>query len=150
MKKLNKKGFTLIELLAIIVILAIIAVITVPIILNIIDDAREGARKNSVVGYGKAVELNYTKYLYANATSPDSNPYVASDAEDDGSTIEVTIDGVTTINLIVDFSGDQVICAGGGFIDAGKVTLNSCQVNETGTIYDYESGQVEEHIDSTD
>ena len=149
MKKLNKKGFTLIELLAIIVILAIIAVITVPIILNIIDDAREGARKNSVVGYGKAVELNYTKYLYASATSSDSNPYVADSSEEDGSTVEVTIDGVTTINLIVDFSGDQVICES-GVIDAGKVTLNSCQVNGTGTVYDYESGQAEEHIDSTD
>ena len=40
MKK--KNGFTLIELLAIIVILAIIAVITVPIILNIIDNAKMG------------------------------------------------------------------------------------------------------------
>ena len=41
MKK--QKGFTLIELLAIIVILAIIAVITVPIILGIIDNAKNKA-----------------------------------------------------------------------------------------------------------
>ena len=48
MMKMNRKGFTLIELLAIIVILAIIAVITVPIILNIIDNARKGAASNAI------------------------------------------------------------------------------------------------------
>ena len=64
MKK-NNKGFTLIELLAIIVILAIIAVITVPIILNIIETARKGAAKNSVTGYGKAVEIAFTEYQYS-------------------------------------------------------------------------------------
>ena len=47
----KKNGFTLIELLAIIVILAIIAVITVPIILNIIDNSRRGAAKDSAYGY---------------------------------------------------------------------------------------------------
>ena len=49
MKK--KNAFTLIELLAIIVILAIIAVITVPIILNIIENSRKGAAKDSAYGY---------------------------------------------------------------------------------------------------
>ena len=50
MKK-KTKGFTLIELLAIIVILAIIAVITVPIILNVIDNSKKGAAKDSAYGY---------------------------------------------------------------------------------------------------
>lgn len=54
MKK--NKGFTLIELLAIIVILAIIAVITVPIILNVIDNAKRGVAETSAQGYLKAVE----------------------------------------------------------------------------------------------
>ena len=61
MKKMNKKGFTLIELLAIIVILAIIAVITVPLILGIIDEAKEKSAVSSVVGYGKSVEFSYSK-----------------------------------------------------------------------------------------
>ncbi len=39
----NKKGFTLIELLAVIVILAIIALIAVPIVLNMISQARRSA-----------------------------------------------------------------------------------------------------------
>ena len=54
----NKKGFTLIELLAVIVILAIIALIATPIILNMINDAKKSAAKDSAYGYIEAVE-NY-------------------------------------------------------------------------------------------
>ena len=57
----NKKGFTLIELLAVIVILAIIALIAVPIILNMIENARKGAAIDSTYGYIEAVE-NYQAY----------------------------------------------------------------------------------------
>ena len=57
MKK--NKGFTLIELLAIIVILAIIAVITVPIILNVIDNAKRGTAKDSAYGYKDAISKYY-------------------------------------------------------------------------------------------
>ena len=66
MKEKNKKGFTLIELLAIIVILAIIAVITVPIILNIIENSKIGAAKNSAYGYRDAVEKYYVSELFDN------------------------------------------------------------------------------------
>ena len=58
MKK-DSKGFTLIELLAIIVILAIIAVITVPIILNVIDNAKRGTAKDSAYGYKDAISKYY-------------------------------------------------------------------------------------------
>ena len=50
-----KKGFTLIELLAVIVILAIIALIATPIILGIINDAREESNERSVELYASAV-----------------------------------------------------------------------------------------------
>ncbi len=56
------RGFTLIELLAIIVILAIIAVITVPIILNIIEDAKKGSITDSAYGYKNAIK-SYSVYL---------------------------------------------------------------------------------------
>ena len=59
----NKKGFTLIELLAIIVILAIIAVITVPIILNIIDNSKQGAATDSAHGYKDAIDKFYISKL---------------------------------------------------------------------------------------
>lgn len=129
MKKMNKKGFTLIELLAIIVILAIIAVITVPIILNIIENAREGARKNSVVGYGKAVELAYTQALYEKNLNGTTT--VA------GANLNVPVDGTTTA-LKVDYEGDKVKCTS-AVISSGKLKLEGCEVNDVGT-YKYESG----------
>ena len=46
MKRKNK-GFTLVELLALIVILALIALIATPIILNVINDAKKQAAKDS-------------------------------------------------------------------------------------------------------
>lgn len=57
--KNNAKGFTLIELLAVIVILAIIALITVPGVLNIISDAREGAAVDSAYGMREAARNYY-------------------------------------------------------------------------------------------
>ena len=56
-------AFTLIELLAIIVILAIIAVITIPIILNITDNAGKGAAINSAYGYTDAVNKAFVEQL---------------------------------------------------------------------------------------
>ena len=53
---MRKNGFTLIELLAVIVILAIIALIATPIILGIINDAREESNERSVELYASAVK----------------------------------------------------------------------------------------------
>ena len=148
MKKMNKKGFTLIELLAIIVILAIIAVITVPIILNIIDEARKGAEKNSVIGYGKAVELAYTQYQYENSLNPGgTNSHVSDTALDDGKSISIKIDdAATAINLKVDFDGDKVVCTEDSThkntITNGIIKLQNCTVNtNTTTTYSYEGGK---------
>ena len=55
MKEKNK-GFTLVELLAVIVIIALIALIATPIILNVINDAKKQAAKDSAYGYMDAVE----------------------------------------------------------------------------------------------
>ena len=57
-----KKGFTLIELLAVIVILAIIALIATPIILGIINDAREESNERSVELYASAVRNGIAAY----------------------------------------------------------------------------------------
>ena len=150
MKKLNKKGFTLIELLAIIVILAIIAVITVPIILNIIENARKGAAKNSVIGYGKAVELAYTQYQYEKELpSGNGNKYETTTVGTDGKAIKLTIQSagtsVGTLNLVVEFDGDKVVCDNdyaNNTINDGKVHLKNCVVNDNQAYkFDYESGQ---------
>ena len=151
MKKMNKKGFTLIELLAIIVILAIIAVITVPIILNIIDEAKKGAEKNSVIGYGKAVELAYTQYLFEKSTGvADGDNTHLDDAlndPDDGKVINITIDNTAQF-LKVDFDGDKVVCtvttAGTAYnntISSGVVSLQNCSVNGSTTKYNYSGGK---------
>ena len=62
----QRKAFTLIELLAIIVILAIIAVITVPVILNIIENSKMGAAKDSAYGYKDAINKYYVSELSNN------------------------------------------------------------------------------------
>ena len=59
---MGKNGFTLIELLAVIVILAIIALIATPIILGIINDAREKANERSVELYASAVRNGIAAY----------------------------------------------------------------------------------------
>ena len=61
---MKNKGFTLIELLAVIVILAIIALIATPIILGIINDARESAKKRSAELVYTGVEYAITTYMY--------------------------------------------------------------------------------------
>lgn len=136
MKKMNKKGFTLIELLAIIVILAIIAVITVPIILNIIENAREGARKNSVIGYGKAVELAYTEALYEqhlnNATPAGDLSFTVKESE--------SATNGTTLMLTVNYEGDTVSCNTREFV-ASKLKLSGCTVSGSTASYSYEDGK---------
>ena len=126
--KNNKKGFTLIELLAIIVILAIIAVITVPIVLGIIDNAKEGAAKNSVIGYGKAVELAYTEYQYSDNFNTTTT---GAGTTTEGTAIEVTFSTPATspITLNVNFDGDKVVCQTAN-ITGGKVTLTGCVVDD--------------------
>ena len=69
MKEKNK-GFTLVELLAVIVILALIALIATPIILNVINDAKKQAAKDSAYGYMDAVE----KYIVSSELEDESIP----------------------------------------------------------------------------
>ena len=125
--KMNKKGFTLIELLAIIVILAIIAVITVPIILNIIDNARTGAARNSALGYADTIKLAYVEYQYG------SNENVTGSIAQ-----EVTMGSVTT-NLYVSKEGSDVECTGVQ-ITNGKLTITSCTVGGNKTFHTYADG----------
>ena len=91
--KNNKKGFTLVELLAVIVILAIIALIATPIILNVIDDAKTNAAKNSAYGYIDALEkANAQNMLSSESINVLSGTYTISDGKLlDASSSEVTV-----------------------------------------------------------
>ena len=108
-----KKGFTLIELLAVIVILAIIALIATPIIINIINDARESANKRSIELYGKSVENSIAK------------------AQLNGDEV-TSIDGLT-----IDYTGNEVICETKKFYSDGTIYLAGCTVGGVAVDYTY-------------
>ncbi len=73
------KGFTLIELLAVIVILAIILLIAMPIVLNVIAEARKGAFESSARGLIKTAENEYMKNTLSG--SNEAKTYVFVDYE---------------------------------------------------------------------
>ena len=103
---MRKNGFTLIELLAVIVILAIIALIATPIILGIINDAREKSNERSAELYLSGVELaiarrNLTEeYNPSKCTITDGN--VTCTINDKEVPLSVEVDGkVPTSGTIV-------------------------------------------------
>jgi len=76
----SNKGFTLIELLAVIVILAIIALIATPMILGVIDTAKQGSAKSSAQYYVEAVEKTImTNQLDGNGSVADGTYTVGED-----------------------------------------------------------------------
>lgn len=115
---MNKKGFTLVELLAVIVILAIIALIATPIVINVINQAQEGADARSVEAYAKAIETKY----YINKVNGVENADIK-----------------TTTITTADYNGDKVECAENNSTE-DKVKLSKCTVNGRGD-YTYENGK---------
>lgn len=129
-KKIN--GFTLIELLAIIVILAIIAVITVPIILNVIDNAKRGTAIDSAYGYKDSI----SKY-YVSSTLNKKDVYLDGDysVNDKGELYDDII-----IHQIA-FTGESP--KGGYFnFDNNKLIEGCLQINEYKVIF--EDGEVKD------
>ncbi len=98
MKK-NTKGFTLIELLAVIVVLAVIALIATPIVLNLVKEAKEGAARESVTSYMKAVENSVLKEMVNGTNVAFCQEYTIS-----GTTLKCT--GEPEKTLTVDVSGN--------------------------------------------
>lgn len=120
--KQNKKGFTLIELLAVIVILAIIALIATPIILNMINDAKKSAAKDSAYGYLDAAE----KYVVMNQMSSNGVATEYNVAPVDGkecSVTETTGDCAWIAKLNSTIKGSKPT--------AGTITVNGTNVTVT-------------------
>ena len=107
-----KKGFTLIELLAVIVILAIIALIATPMILGVIDTAKQGSAKSSALGYVEAVEKSMMIQQVNGGAAPVAGEYTVSE---NGKTLSYTKDE-KTYTITVDFKGD---------VPSGNVTIGS-------------------------
>lgn len=98
---MNKKGFTLIELLAVIVVLAVIAIIATPMVLNTIEEAREGAAVESVNAILSAAETKYVSgMITGNQVSrydfPESNLEYKGTRPEEG-TIIIDKNGNTSI-----------------------------------------------------
>lgn len=122
-----KKGFTLIELLAVIVILAIIALIATPIILGIINDARDEAKKRSAELVYTGVEYAYTTSLYATTNGAAvGTPTLATikanlnvenaTSEISGDKLVITTSDGVTCDVTVSGQGFNVKCGNNGDI----------------------------------
>ena len=101
MKEKNK-GFTLVELLAVIVILALIALIATPIILNVINDAKKQAAKDSAYGYMDAVE----KYIVSSELEDESIPDGIYSVEDLNK--KISVKGSTPDNGNIEIKNKEV------------------------------------------
>lgn len=125
--KNNKKGFTLVELLAVIVILAIIALIATPIILNVIDNAKEGSAKNSAYGYIDAVEkANAQQILKESNISVLSGTYTIG--EKGATVIESKAGEGTKASFAVSFKGTAptagTLTYADGKLKSGEITVD--------------------------
>ena len=133
--KENKKGFTLIELLAVLVVLAILALITVPIVLNIINQAREKARLRSMEGYAKAVESAVYVFEMENPTIPESSITLSNgkitSTSDSSKVVDIQYSGSDVTGCTLNLSDNQV-------------ELSGCSIdsnNNHGDYYHYYDGE---------
>ena len=132
--KMNKKGFTLIELLAVIVILAVIALIASPIILGIIQNARESSMARSVEGYAEGVKQAITGAM--------SDPsYMGGDVtvSEDGQKATVgTAEQPGYVEKEVAYSGSTVTCTTVEYdAKTGYLKLAGCSVGGSDVTFRY-------------
>lgn len=127
---MKKRGFTLIELLAAIVVLAIIALIAVPIILNIINKAKEGAAERSVNTYIEAINNYQVLALLKNESSLIEGKYNVANKNNE----------YPIINDLVQINGKKPTQ---GTIDISKEgTVNSALVCMNGFLIRYINGEI--------
>lgn len=119
----KENGFTLIELLAVIVILAVIALIATPLVMDTIEDAKNGALKSTARNIIEIAETEYQKKLI---DDPDQIPNIDFDSLNykgekvDGISGSFNEDG--TANIAIS-KGDKCV---------SKTKLNQDVVLETG------------------
>ena len=123
-----KKGFTLIELLAVIIILAIVALIATPIILNVVDDARQSAARSEASMIVSGVN-NYCATA-AMKNQLDGTEDICADA--DGVTKEEV---ATMVNLGNATVTSITYNATSGAVTALTITSNSYTVTYNGTSF---------------
>ncbi len=135
--KSNTKGFTLIELLAVIVILAIIALIASPIILGIIQNARESSMARSVENFASAVNTAISSVMY------DTN-YGGGDVEvkqQDGKWV-ATAAGAngTAVTKEPSYSGSEIQCTTITYNKStGFLSMTGCHVKGSDINFKYDN-----------
>ena len=141
MKEKNK-GFTLVELLAVIVILALIALIATPIILNVINDAKKQAAKDSAYGYMDAVE----KYIVSSELE-DKSIQDGTYSVEELNSMGVSVKGSTPDNGNIEIKNSSVksydIGIDGYVVSNGevkKVSTTKSFKNGTAVYYNPETG----------
>ena len=127
----NKKGFTLIELLAVIIILAVIALIATPIVLNVVDNARKSANKDSAYGLLDSAKLYYMESLLDESKSLSGNlidKINVSGRKPDSGTVYINNSGETALAVVYD-----KICYIKNYSDTDLTESNdieNCKVSE--------------------
>ena len=130
--KTKEKGFTLIELLAVIVVLAILALIAIPVVVTIINDARNNSYKRSIESYVRAIEYSINEYRIKYQQS--ETPLSIKELED---------------SVGINYKGDTVICEDTFENNDGKIILNECQTSKSrlqnkDIVYNYNNGKITE------
>ena len=128
-----KKGFTLIELLAVIVILAIIALIATPMILGVIDDAKQGAAKSSALGYIDAVE----KATILAEVSPTSYTAIATGVHATSTLTSLSLKGEAPTTGWVAVDTDGSVVAAVLYFDGVHASKMVTYYNNVTTVVDY-------------
>ena len=125
----NKKGFTLIELLAVIIILAVIALIATPIVLNVVDNARKSANKDSAYGLLDSAKLYYMESLLDESKSLSGNlidKINVSGRKPDSGTVYINNRGEIALSVVYD-----KVCFTKNYEDADLTEsddINNCKI----------------------
>jgi len=121
---MNKNGFTLIELLAVIVILSIIALIATPIILGIINDAKEESNKRSIDLYADSIKKAIITKEMKDLKGIVPGAYNSEELK-------------TKLDVSVEYEGNRVECDTVELYEDGRVYIANCKVNDEAIEYTY-------------
>ena len=104
-----KKGFTLIELLAVIIILAVISLIAVPVVIDVINDAKDSANTSTAYGILDSAKLYLTESSFdetkrAEITNLDNlyDKVTFSGTKPIGGRLYINSNGLTAMSLVID------------------------------------------------
>ena len=128
---MRRTGFTLIELLAVIVILALIALIAVPIVINMIDDAKKSSEKETIKLYLDTVTKTIAKQNLKSKYEPDTCTIqqTSGDLTCQSNNEDIIVEGTNKI-LKIEMKGEKptngtLSFSNGKIIEGENILLNS-------------------------